>query len=205
MLKLILIGKNNLDNLKSKIGVHSLKNINLVGLISDTHIPEAGHSLWPEVLNAFKEVDIILHAGDMHDLSVLKELEKIAPVLACRGNGDDGSSGRPIMPNHPSVNLNQLIHINTFSIGLTHSFIFDPRLGISVDNQMKEKFGQDVDIVVAGDTHVPVVQSISDSSFIINSGSALLPYNFNPQLGTIGFIEFIGSKDFDMWIEVLHE
>ena len=84
-------------------------------------------------------------------------------------------------------------------------FYFDPRLGISVDNQMQEKFGQDVHIVVAGDTHVPVVQSISHSSYIINSGSALLPYNFNPQLGTVGYIEFTGSKEFDMWIEVLHE
>ncbi len=205
MLKLILIGKNNLDNLKSKIGVHNLNNINLIGLISDTHIPEAGTSLWPEVLNTFKEVDIILHAGDMHDLSVLEELEKVAPVLACRGNGDDGSSGRPIMPDHPCVNINQLIYINDFSIGLTHSFIFDPRLGISVDNQMEEKFGQGVDIVVAGDTHVPVVQSISNSSYIINSGSALLPYNFNTQLGTVGFIEFMGSEKFDLWIEVLHE
>ena len=70
---------------------------------------------------------------------------------------------------------------------------------------MQEKFNQNVDIVVAGDTHVPLVQPISESSYIINSGSALLPYNFNPQLGTVGFIEFNGSKSFDMWIEVLHE
>ena len=205
MLKLILIGNNNLDKLKSKNGVHFLKDINLIGLISDTHIPEAGKSLWPEVIRIFKEVDLILHAGDMHDLSVLKELEEIAPVLACRGNGDDGSSGRPIMPSHPSVETNQLLHVNDFSVGLTHSFIFDSRLGISIDNQMQEKFNQNVDIVVAGDTHVPLVQPISDSSYIINSGSALLPYNFNPQLGTVGFIEFNGSKSFDMWIEVLHE
>ena len=106
----MLIGKNNLDKLKSKNGVHFLKDINLIGLISDTHIPEAGKSLWPEVIRIFKEVDLILHAGDMHDLSVLKELEEIAPVLACRGNGDDGSSGRPIMPSHPSVETNQLLH-----------------------------------------------------------------------------------------------
>ena len=185
----MLIGKNNLDKLKSKNGVHFLKDISLIGLISDTHIPEAGKSLWPEVIRIFKEVDLILHAGDMHDLSVLKELEEIAPVLAC----------------HPSVETNQLLHVNAFSIGLTHSFIFDSRLGISIDNQMQEKFNQNVDIVVAGDTHVPLVQPISDSSYIINSGSALLPYNFNPQLGTVGFIEFNGSKSFDMWIEVLHE
>ena len=145
------------------------------------------------------------HNLNFNNQIVLKELEEIAPVLACRGNGDDGSSGRPIMPSHPSVETNQLLHINAFSIGLTHSFIFDSRLGISIDNQMQEKFNQNVDIVVAGDTHVPLVQPISESSYIINSGSALLPYNFNPQLGTVGFIEFNDSKSFDMWIEVLHE
>ena len=75
----MLIGKNNLDKLKSKNGVHFLKDISLIGLISDTHIPEAGKSLWPEVIRIFKEVDLILHAGDMHDLSVLKELEEISP------------------------------------------------------------------------------------------------------------------------------
>ena len=77
----MLIGKNNLDKLKSKNGVHFLKDISLIGLISDTHIPEACKSLWPEVIRIFKEVDLILHAGDMHDLSVLKELEEIFPKV----------------------------------------------------------------------------------------------------------------------------
>ena len=54
-----------------------------IGLISDTHIPEARDSLWPQIADAFKGVDMIFHAGDIHDLWVLDELEKAAPVYAC--------------------------------------------------------------------------------------------------------------------------
>ena len=36
----------------------------LIGLISDTHIPEAGKDISPEVRVAFSGVDLILHGGD---------------------------------------------------------------------------------------------------------------------------------------------
>jgi len=39
-----------------------------IGLIADTHIPEAGHSVPEQVRTVFKEVELILHAGDLHIL-----------------------------------------------------------------------------------------------------------------------------------------
>ena len=69
-----------------------------VGLISDTHIPEARAELWPEVFRALAGVDVILHGGDIHDLGVLDDLAELAPVFAARGNGEDGSGGRAIAP-----------------------------------------------------------------------------------------------------------
>ncbi len=69
-----------------------------IGLISDTHIPEACAHVWPQVLEAFEGVDYIFHAGDVHEFSVLDELQRIAPVYAARGNGEDGSGGRPVQP-----------------------------------------------------------------------------------------------------------
>ncbi len=68
-----------------------------IGLVSDTHIPEAGRELPPQIYEAFAKVDLILHAGDMHIIEVLDWLESLAPVVAARGNGD-GSSGRPPFP-----------------------------------------------------------------------------------------------------------
>lgn len=55
----------------------------VIGVISDTH-----GLLRPEVFRAFKNVDLILHAGDIGTPEVLTELRKLAPVTAIRGNND---------------------------------------------------------------------------------------------------------------------
>jgi len=54
-----------------------------IGVISDTH-----GLLRPEVASAIKGVEHILHLGDVGKISILRELEKIAPVTAIRGNID---------------------------------------------------------------------------------------------------------------------
>jgi len=54
-----------------------------IGVISDTH-----GLLRPEVLPALAGVDRILHLGDVGKASILKDLEKLAPVTAIRGNVD---------------------------------------------------------------------------------------------------------------------
>ncbi len=61
-----------------------------IGLISDTHIPTAGRDLWPQVYGALRGVDLIMHAGDLHDPVVRDWLEELAPVMAVAGNGDYG-------------------------------------------------------------------------------------------------------------------
>ncbi len=53
-----------------------------IGIIGDTHIPGSIPELWPEVRDAFKGVDLILHAGDLESPRVLDWLEEIAPVYA---------------------------------------------------------------------------------------------------------------------------
>ena len=52
-----------------------------IGVISDTH-----GLLRPEVAPALAGVERILHLGDVGKISILHELEKIAPVTAIRGN-----------------------------------------------------------------------------------------------------------------------
>ncbi|MCU0559028.1 MAG: metallophosphatase family protein [Desulfobacterales bacterium] len=56
-----------------------------LGLISDTH----GY-LPPGVAEIFRDVDLILHAGDIGSAAVVDHLEAIAPLLAVRGNMDHG-------------------------------------------------------------------------------------------------------------------
>ena len=54
-----------------------------LGIISDTH-----GLLRPEVFDVFREVDHILHGGDVGKWEVMIELQAIAPVTAVYGNVD---------------------------------------------------------------------------------------------------------------------
>lgn len=56
------------------------------GIISDTH-----GVLVPETLKILMGVDLIIHAGDIDTPAVLNELNRIAPVVAVRGNMDRGN------------------------------------------------------------------------------------------------------------------
>lgn len=54
-----------------------------IGIISDTH-----GLLRPEVAEALKGCDAVLHGGDINNYRILEELNGIAPTYAVRGNND---------------------------------------------------------------------------------------------------------------------
>jgi putative phosphoesterase len=56
-----------------------------IGLVSDTH-----GLVRPQALELLKGSDRIIHAGDICDPEVLRQLARIAPVTAVRGNNDRG-------------------------------------------------------------------------------------------------------------------
>jgi len=58
----------------------------LIGVISDTH-----GLLRKEAVAALQGSDHIIHAGDVGDPAILRELDAIASVTAVRGNVDRGS------------------------------------------------------------------------------------------------------------------
>jgi uncharacterized protein len=56
-----------------------------IGVISDTH-----GLLRAEAATFLRGSDFIIHAGDIGDAGILRELALIAPVTAVRGNNDKG-------------------------------------------------------------------------------------------------------------------
>ena len=60
-----------------------------IGIISDTH-----DLLRPEVIDALRGCDGILHCGDISSRRILDRLEQIAPVRAVRGNNDREWAGQ---------------------------------------------------------------------------------------------------------------
>ena len=168
-----------------------------IGLISDTHIPEAMPELWPQVFDEFKDVDCILHAGDIYHYSVLDKLEEIAPVFAALGNGDEGSGGREKQPEDPRVKESWLLDLNNFSIGLTH-YIPMPEIppDLTIANWKEKLFpGTKVDALIYGDTHVEQIDWIN-GTLCVNPGSPTFPHNLNTQFGTIGFLILSGDKPY---------
>ena len=55
----------------------------LVGVISDTH-----GLLRSQALDALRDVDLIIHAGDVGDPAIIAALHRLAPTFAVRGNVD---------------------------------------------------------------------------------------------------------------------
>ena len=70
-----------------------------IGVISDTH-----GLLREEAVEALKGSELILHAGDVGDESILERLGEIAPVHAVHGNTDGGDL-RQLLPPTTLVDL----------------------------------------------------------------------------------------------------
>jgi putative phosphoesterase len=144
-----------------------------IGLISDTHVPILCPALPPILFEIFRGVDLIMHAGDIGDLSILDELSRIAPVVAVQGN-DDGDEAKQVLP------LQQIVVTGGQRIYLYHSHQLDheaemrthredrwqPKLDerISVGRQSGAR------IVVFGHTHIPMSYE-ADGVLLINPGS----------------------------------
>lgn len=154
----------------------------MIGLISDTHIPSAGKEPPLEVREAFRGVDLILHAGDLHVLSVLDWLQEIAPVLACRGNGDSR------LPEDHRLKETQTVTVDGLRIGLSHDLpLPEEPPWRTLENIMTRYFGSPVDVIVFGDTHVEIIDTYK-GVLLVNPGSPNLPHNVE-KLGTVALLE----------------
>lgn len=130
-----------------------------IGVISDTHIPRACPGLPAKVIKAFEGVDLILHAGDLVEVKVLRDLERIAKTTAVYGNMDE-----PDLRN--SLPEKEIIKIGGFVIGLVHGYGTAPNIANYVKNQFTEK----VDVIVFGHSHTPL-NEIKNGILFFNPGS----------------------------------
>lgn len=156
-----------------------------IGLIADTHIPDAGKELPHQVVEAFQGVNLILHAGDLTTLPVLDWLENIAPVLAVRGNDDSG------VPPNPRLRETRVLTICGKRIGICHCLepIEQPR-GRALENLMERYFNGAVDVIIFGDTHVATIETCN-GVLLVNPGSPSLPRGLVGVLGTVGILDII--------------
>lgn len=150
-----------------------------IGLISDTHIPDVAPELPPEINEAFRGVDLILHAGDIYIPSVLDDLERIAPVLAAKGDDD------PLdMLDDKRVKSKHVMKLGSYTLWLIHERPY------TLVSQPK---GEGVpDIVVFGHEHLTTVQRYRDILFV-NPGSPTF-LNYRRGLGTVGILNINSTE-----------
>ncbi|BBO87776.1 metallophosphoesterase family protein [Desulfosarcina ovata] len=120
-----------------------------IGVLSDTH-----GLVRPEVEKALAGCDRLLHAGDVGDADVLKRLERIAPVVAVRGNTDHGSWAEAL-PAQEMVEIEGVFF-----------YILHDRCRLDL-----EPSAAGIHVVVSGHTHQPELVE-KNGVVYLNPGSA---------------------------------
>jgi uncharacterized protein len=120
-----------------------------LGVISDTH-----GLLRPQAIAALRGSDLIIHAGDVGNASVIETLREIAPTFAIRGNVDTGTWASAL----PSVSL--------VDVGPSLFYVLHDIADLDVD-PMTAGFAA----VVFGHSHQPSIET-RDRVLWLNPGSA---------------------------------
>lgn len=139
-----------------------------VGILSDTHSPEA--YVHPYVLETLEEkgVEMILHAGDITSPEFLMRLREIAPVRAVRGNAD-------------RINLpyELVVEIEGRSVGIIHGH----RIPLDSQSLKYKALDMGVDMLIFGHTHRFFYGEFEFGGkrvWLLNPGSPTLPRRSDP-------------------------
>lgn len=129
-----------------------------IGVISDTHLPSFGPL--PEAIRRhFEGVEHIIHAGDLSVLSVLSELETIAPVTAVQGNVEH----EEVIHKLP---IKREMLVGQCRIGIVHILGESSRYARTAKREFPH-----ARCVVFGHSHAPYNQEY-DGLLLFNPGSA---------------------------------
>jgi uncharacterized protein len=140
-----------------------------LGIISDTH-----GLLRPAVFEVFKEVDHILHAGDIGVPEIMTDLEAVATVTAVYGNVD-GPELRARLPQVAELEL------EGFTIAVTHGDQF----GHPTPEKLHSAFPR-AEIIVYGHTHKPLLELVDDTVTVMNPGGAgRARFSLTPSVGIL--------------------
>ncbi|MFX1366266.1 MAG: metallophosphoesterase family protein [Promethearchaeota archaeon] len=132
-----------------------------LGILSDTHITtnsskEQISSLIEQLRIVFKDIDEIVHAGDVCEEFFLEELQGLARTRCVQGNLD----------NIKNLKMFLKFSIGRYNIGVIH---------ILPDNieEFTKKHG--LQILIFGHTHQPLIKGTSFNVLLLNPGSPTKP------------------------------
>jgi uncharacterized protein len=133
----------------------------VIAVISDTHMPRGSRSLPDACERRIATADLLLHAGDLMTVEVLRELEAIGPpVIAVHGNMDSAELRR-LLPEE------RVVEAGGARIAMVHDA--GPRAGRL--DRMRRRFGDRAGAAVFGHSHLPLHERARDGFQIFNPGS----------------------------------
>ncbi len=128
-----------------------------IGVISDTHLSEPNERLYRLADHVFADAAVILHAGDLINLEVLKVFSN-KKVISVRGNMDLHEVAAKLPDN-------DILAIGRFRIGLIHGW----GSPWGIEERIKGCF-TNVDAIVYGHTHKPS-NHVRDGILFFNPGA----------------------------------
>ena len=129
-------------------------------LLADTHVPRRARDLPAAVWDEVDRADVVVHAGDWVDVSLLDALEaRAARLLACWGNND----GPPLRARLPEVARATLA-------GVRFAVVHETGSSAGRDARMAAAYG-DVDVLVFGHSHIPWDTTAASGLRLLNPGS----------------------------------
>jgi len=128
----------------------------LAAVIADTHIPRRARTLPENLLPHLKQANLILHAGDLMDLTLLSEMASYAPVRAVKGNLDP-----------PELKLPEVLQFE-FG-GARIAMIHDSGRKKGRRSRMKRRFPE-ARVVIFGHSHIPWLED-AEGLLLLNPGS----------------------------------
>jgi len=129
-----------------------------IGIISDTHLTQATKGFKTLLETHLRDVDLILHAGDMVSLSVYEFLQQW-PLEAVQGNMDELNL-KAVLP------FKKTLSLEGHQIGLMHGW--GPARGL--EDRLGPEFSR-IDCLVYGHSHKPA-NHWSNGVLLFNPGSA---------------------------------
>lgn len=131
-----------------------------IGVISDTHLSSGNCELPEKLISGLEGCGLIIHAGDLVDISVLDSLKKISKVEAVYGNMDSHNV-------RSELEDKKILNIQGKKICVMHGYGHPDKL---VDILKNEFFSEKPDIIIFGHSHVPKNEYI-DGILFFNPGS----------------------------------
>ena len=126
-------------------------------MLADTH----SLSLPAPLIERFKSVDLIIHAGDICDIKTLKMLKKLAPTKAVQGNMDEPAVKKELP-------LKEIIVCDNLKIGVTHGHVGGDREALK--NAMSSFKNDKMDVVIFGHSHQALKEQVGRTLYF-NPGS----------------------------------